>query len=64
MIDKLELLKTKHKKEFDIYFKAMSFQIMSVEIDALFNVLVLNKPSKYELTRRHETNVKRILKIK
>ncbi len=58
---KLEELKIKHKKDFDKYYRAMSYRIMSVEIDALYNVLVLNKKSEYELTRRHEANVREIL---
>ncbi len=58
---KLEKLETEHKKDFNKYYRAMNHRIMSVEIDALYNVLVLNKESKYELTRRHESNVREIL---
>jgi hypothetical protein len=58
---KLDELETFHKKDFNKYYRAMSYRIMSVEIDALYNVLVLNKESEYELTRRHEANVREIL---
>ena len=59
--DKLEVLKKDFPKEFNKYYKAMSHQITSVEIDALYNVLVLDKESEYELTRRWEHKVREIL---
>jgi hypothetical protein len=59
---KLEELEKNHKKEFNKYYKAMNYRIMSVEIDALYNVLVLKESSKYELTRKHENNVRRLIK--
>jgi hypothetical protein len=58
---KLEELETKHKKELNKYYIAMSYRIMSVEIDALYNVLILKEESEYELTRGHESNVREIL---
>jgi hypothetical protein len=61
---KLEKLRTDFKKEFNKYYKKMSYQIMSVEVDALYNVLVLKTQSEYELTRIWEFKVKEILKIK
>jgi ribosomal protein S3AE len=63
MQKKMETLQKKFKKEFDKYFKAMSYRIMSVEVYALYNVLVLKKESKYELTRRWEAKVRDILNI-
>lgn len=61
-LEKIEILERDFKKEYKKYFKAMSYRIMSIEIEALYNVLVLNKESKYELTRRWENNVRNILK--
>ena len=61
--DKVEILKRDFPKEFNKYYKAMSYQIMSVEVDALYNVLVLGKESKYELTRKWESKVREILNI-
>ncbi len=63
-MNKLKYLETNHRNQFNKYYRAMSYRIMSVEVDALYNVLVLNKSSDYELTRRHEANVIRILNIK
>ena len=63
-INKEEILRKGFNKEFNKYFKHMSYQILSVEVDALYNVLVLKKESEYELTRKHEFNVRQILKIK
>ena len=62
-VKKMETLQKKFKKEFDKYFKAMSYRIMSVEVHALYNVLVLKKESKDELTRRWEAKVRDILNI-
>jgi hypothetical protein len=50
---KLEILRSKFKNEFNYYYKKMNYRIMSV--------LVLQKESEYELTRKHENNVRRIL---
>jgi hypothetical protein len=43
------------------YEKRMTYQVMSVEYDDLYNVLVLHKPSKYNLTNRWELKVVEIL---
>lgn len=59
--DKLETLEKDFPKEFNKYYKTMNYQIMSVEIDALYNVLVLDKESEYELTRGWEHKVREIL---
>ena len=59
--DKVEILKKDFPKEFNKYYKAMSYRIMSVEVDALYNVLVLGKKSKDELTKKWEYKVKEIL---
>ena len=63
-INKLEILEKDFPKEYNKYYKAMKYQITSVEIDALYNVLVLGKESEYELTRRWEYKVKEILSRK
>ncbi len=60
-MNKIKELKKNHEKECDKYFKAMSYRVMAVEIDALYNVLILDKESEYELTRRYEENVREIL---
>ena len=61
--DKVHELEARFPKEFYKYWKAMNNQILSVEVDALYNVLILKKESEYELTRKHEANVRRILGI-
>ena len=58
--DKLFTLETKYSKQFNKYFKAMSYRIMSVEVEALYNILVLKTRSKNVLTFRHENNIIRI----
>ena len=60
-MDKLKELELNYKKEFNKYYKAMNYRITGVEVDALYNVLVLKTESEYELTRRHEGNVREIL---
>jgi hypothetical protein len=60
--EKFETLKRDFPKEYKKYSRTMNGQVMSVEIDALYNVLVLGVESEYELTRRHEGNVRDILK--
>ena len=62
--DKVEILKRDFPEEFNKYYKAMSYRIMAVEVDALYNVLVLGKKSKDELTRKWEWKVKEILSRK
>ena len=64
MNDKLQLLETQYKIQFDKYYRVMNYRIMGVEIDALYNILVLKKRSQYKLTNKHENNVIRILKLK
>jgi hypothetical protein len=59
-----EILEKNYSKEVKKYYKAMSYQMMAVEVYALYHVLVLETPSEDELTRRHEANVRRILNIK
>lgn len=61
--EKLKILEKNFKKEFNKYYKTMNYRIMSIEVDALYNVLVLKKKSEYEETRRHEHNVSRILNL-
>ncbi len=63
-MDKKKYLKTNHSKQWNKYYRTMSYRIMNVEVDAMYNVLVLGERSNYELTRRHEANVIRILNIK
>jgi len=63
-IDKIEILKTQYRNQFNKYYRAMNYRIMGVEIDALYNILVLKKRSQYELTNRHEINVISILGLK
>lgn len=64
LTDKIEILKKDFPKEFNKYCKAMSNRIMFVEVNALYNVLVLGKESKDELTRKWESKVKEILSRK
>ena len=64
MNNKLKLLETQYKIQFDKYYRVINYRIMGVEIDALYNILVLKKRSQYELTNKHENNVIRILKLK
>ncbi len=64
MSEKLEILQRDYKKQYNKYYEYMGYKILSVEIDALYNVLVLNVESEYDLIRRWEQNVKRILNIK
>lgn len=63
MDEKLNILKTQYKKQYNKYFKCMSYRIFSWEIDALYNILVLKIESEYEENRRWEQTVKRILNI-
>jgi hypothetical protein len=58
---KEQILKRDFKKEYNKYYRTMNYQIMSIEIDALYNVLVLKKRSKFELTRKWEAKVIEIL---
>ena len=60
---KLKLLEALYSKEFKKYYRAMSYQILAVEVDALFNVLVLDTTSEFELTRRYEQKVREILNL-
>jgi hypothetical protein len=59
--DKVEKLKKDYSKQFNKYYEAMNYRIGSVEINALYNVLVLRKKSKDELTSRWESKVREIL---
>jgi hypothetical protein len=62
--DKVAFLKKNYRNQFNKYFRTMNYRIMAVEIDALYNVLVLDKKSGQELTNRWEVKIKEILKIR
>lgn len=61
--EKISTLESKYKKQFDKYFKAMNYRIMSCEVHALYNVLVLKERSKDNFCYRWEGTVCEILKI-
>lgn len=62
--EKVGILKKDFPKEFNKYYRTMSYRIMEVEVDALFHVLVLNKKSTDELTKKWEFKVREILNRK
>jgi hypothetical protein len=60
-MDKYKELKTKHRNLFNKYYRVMNYQIMDVEIDALYDLIILGVKSKDSLTRKHQLNAERIL---
>lgn len=59
--EKITELKKNNKKDFNKYLRTMSYCITSAEIDALYNVLILNSRSKYKLTQKWENKVIEVL---
>lgn len=57
----IKTLETNYKKEFNKYYRTMSYRIMAVEVEALYNVLVLKHGSDDEFMKRYENKVREIL---